>query len=247
VPCQRAGRSNALGLPDRTVQVRARGFVSCVKDRGVRALPVIGDGVEQALASGRVACPDCGGCASASVSDSNRADRHRYARRAPRPGAVAGGRRAPPLEARGARPRGRPVPRKSARTAGWGSTSSTLVSCHSRWGGPEAEQELEPRGGRELLVDQTSSGPLVSGASAPQPADTPELGTHGPPRGPMVASGPTDASVSQRAIRRSYPRAEPSALAVHAGICAGAGRALKSEGPSLPRSTDLGINLAAYC
>jgi Reverse transcriptase (RNA-dependent DNA polymerase) len=51
---------------------------------------------------------------------------------------------------------------------------------------------------------------LAPGAAAPQPADPPELGTHGPPRHPVAAPGPDHAPMAERAIRRSYPRQEPS-------------------------------------
>ena len=62
---------------------------------------------------------------------------------------------------------------------------------------------------------------LAPGATAPQPADPPELGTHGPPRHPVAAPGPDHASMAERAVRRSYPRQEPSAVIPLAGICGG--------------------------
>src|ERR1035441_8173403 len=62
---------------------------------------------------------------------------------------------------------------------------------------------------------------LVPGAAAPQPAHPPELGTHGPSRHPVAAPGPDHAPLAERAIRRPHPKQEPSALAAHAGICAG--------------------------
>ena len=42
--------------------------------------------------------------------------------------------------------------------------------------------------------------------------------------------------LARRSLRRSHPREEPSALAVHAGICAGGGSNPNGEDPSLPRS-----------
>jgi len=49
-------------------------------------------------------------------------------------------------------------------------------------------------------------------------------GTHGPPRHPVAAPGPDHASMAERAVRRSHPRQEPSAVIPLAGICAGAAR-----------------------
>src|ERR1019366_6935113 len=47
----------------------------------------------------------------------------------------------------------------------------------------------------------------------------------------MAPSRPHHASLAERPVRRPYPRQEPSALAVHAGICAGG----RPQGRSLPR------------
>jgi hypothetical protein len=51
----------------------------------------------------------------------------------------------------------------------------------------------------------------------------------------MAPAGPDLASLARRAIPRSYPSQEPSELKLTLGSVRGAGRALKSEGPSLPR------------
>jgi hypothetical protein len=53
----------------------------------------------------------------------------------------------------------------------------------------------------------------------------------------MVTTRPRDASLPGSEIRRSHPREEPSALGVHAGICAGGGQQWRS----LPRSKTLRI------
>ena len=47
--------------------------------------------------------------------------------------------------------------------------------------------------------------------------------------------------MAQRALRRQYPRQEPRALAVHAGICAGGSPSPQGEGLSLPRLIDLDV------
>ena len=72
---------------------------------------------------------------------------------------------------------------------------------------------------------------LVPGVTAPQPAHPPELGTHGSSCHPMATSCPDHASMAKHAIRRPHPRQEPSALAAHAGICAGG----RWQQRSLPR------------
>jgi hypothetical protein len=74
---------------------------------------------------------------------------------------------------------------------------------------------------------------LAPGATAPQPADPPELGTPGPPRRPVATPGLDHASMAEHAVRRSYPRQEPSAVIPLAGICAGAAR---KGGPYRDRS-----------
>ena len=48
----------------------------------------------------------------------------------------------------------------------------------------------------------------------------------------MAPTRPRDASIPDRALQRSHPRQEPSALAAHAGICAGG----RPKGRSLPQS-----------
>ena len=59
------------------------------------------------------------------------------------------------------------------------------------------------------------------GASAPQPARPPDLGANAPPRATMAPATQDHAPLAYRSILRSYPSQEPSALAAHAGICAG--------------------------
>jgi len=87
----------------------------------------------------------------------------------------------------------------------------------------------QPQGGGG--VPHPGDTALAGGAAAPQPALPPGLETHEPPGGPVAAASPRGASVPRRAPWRSYPRQEPSALAAHAGICAGG----RPQGRSLPR------------
>ena len=82
---------------------------------------------------------------------------------------------------------------------------------------------------------------LVSGAAAPQPAHQPHVGAHEPSRGSLAPARQDHASLAQRALRRQYPRQEPRALAVHAGICAGGSPSPQGEGLSLPRLLDLDL------
>jgi len=72
---------------------------------------------------------------------------------------------------------------------------------------------------------------LVRGASAPRPATPPQLAADAPLRGAMAPSRPHHAPLARSAIRRPHPSQEPSALAAHAGICAGG----RPQGRSLPR------------
>jgi len=72
---------------------------------------------------------------------------------------------------------------------------------------------------------------LVRGAPAPRPATPPQLAADAPPRGTMAPSRPHHPPLARRAIPRSHPSQEPSALAAHAGICAGG----RPQGRSLPR------------
>jgi hypothetical protein len=73
---------------------------------------------------------------------------------------------------------------------------------------------------------------LVQGAAAPQPTHSPQLDADEPPGNSMATTRPHEASLPKRALRRQDPRQEPSALAAHAGICAGG----RLQGRSLPRS-----------
>jgi hypothetical protein len=72
---------------------------------------------------------------------------------------------------------------------------------------------------------------LVQGATAPQPAQAPELGADEPPRDTMATARPIPASLPRRTVQRHYPRQEPSAVVPLAGICAGG----RPQGRSLPR------------
>lgn len=67
---------------------------------------------------------------------------------------------------------------------------------------------------------------------APQPTHSSHLDANEPPSNSMATTRPHEASLPKRAFRRQDPRQEPSALAAHAGICAGA----RPQGRSLPRS-----------
>ncbi len=82
-------------------------------------------------------------------------------------------------------------------------------------------------------VPRSGNLALVPVATAPQPAHTPELGAHDPHRQPIATARSPNASLAPHALRRPHPREEPSALAAHAGICAGGRRRRRS----LPRST----------
>ena len=81
-------------------------------------------------------------------------------------------------------------------------------------------------------LPQPGDTALVSGATAPQPAHAPDVGADGPPRARWLPPARILHPWPERAIRRPHPRQEPSALAAHAGICAGGRR----QGRSLPRS-----------
>src|SRR5439155_8229230 len=74
---------------------------------------------------------------------------------------------------------------------------------------------------------------LAPSATAPQPAHAGDLGADLSPRRPMATACPHPAPLARRPLLRSYPRQEPSALAAHAGICAGG----RQQRRSLPRST----------
>src|SRR3954447_18146551 len=73
---------------------------------------------------------------------------------------------------------------------------------------------------------------LAQGAPAPQPAHEPDLEAHVPAGESMAPLLPHPAPKTNRAVRRPHPRQEPSALNVHAGICAGG----RPRGRSLPRT-----------
>jgi hypothetical protein len=81
---------------------------------------------------------------------------------------------------------------------------------------------------------------LATGASASQPASSPELGSDSPPDHSVAAACPNTASLSRGALRRSYPRQEPSAVVPHAGICAGG----RPQGRSLPQSASTSLTMS---
>src|SRR6202521_3108525 len=54
----------------------------------------------------------------------------------------------------------------------------------------------------------------------------------------MATTTPRPAPLARTAIRRHYPRQEPSAVVLHAGICAGGGGSRLGEALSLPRQED---------
>ena len=77
---------------------------------------------------------------------------------------------------------------------------------------------------------------LAASAPAPQPENPDDVGTHVSHRQPLAPQTPHPAPLARRTLRRQYPRQEPGALDVHAGIGPGGGR----QRPSLP-------GLAALC
>ena len=134
---------------------------------------------------------------------------------------------------------------------------ATPASAHPR-AGPVAGQ----RGARALRLlrrarqqravsglPQPGHPALVRGATAPQPA--PRLNWERMNRiaDPMAPTRPHHASLPRRALRRPHPRQEPSALAAHAGICAGGrpqGRSLPGQalpGPTVPWMGAVGASL----
>ena len=58
-------------------------------------------------------------------------------------------------------------------------------------------------------------------STAPKPTQPPGLETHESSLNPLAPTRPHHAPLPRKALRRSHPRQEPSALAAHAGICAG--------------------------
>src|SRR5262249_49402233 len=81
-------------------------------------------------------------------------------------------------------------------------------------------------------LPDTGDPALARGSAKPQPARLPKLEPDKPSRGPVAPATPHPAPLPRRALPRSHPRQEPSALAAHAGICAGG----RPQGRSLPRS-----------
>ncbi len=84
--------------------------------------------------------------------------------------------------------------------------------------------------GRPGLPD-TGDPALARGSAKPEPARLPELEPDEPPRDAVAPATPHPAPLPGRTLPRSHPRQEPSALAAHAGICAGG----RPQGRSLPR------------
>ena len=111
-------------------------------------------------------------------------------------------------------------PESSARRWAGCLTRTSATTCAATATLRSAEQQR-----RDHRVPDPGNQALVPRAPAPQPALTPGLGTHEPPRVSMATARPRDAPLPRSALRRQNPREEPSALAVHAGIYAGGGRA----------------------
>src|ERR1019366_6129040 len=88
---------------------------------------------------------------------------------------------------------------------------------------------------RDPSLPEPGDPAMAQGATAPQPAQSPELAANASPRPTMAPASPDHASSTQPAIQRQNPSQEPSALAVHAGICAGGRPSPQGEGRSLPR------------
>ena len=82
-------------------------------------------------------------------------------------------------------------------------------------------------------LPDTGDPALARGSAEPEPARPPELEPDEPPRDAVAPATPHPAPLPGRTLPRSHPRQEPSALAAHAGICAGG----RPQGLSLPRST----------
>src|SRR5438034_5505391 len=89
------------------------------------------------------------------------------------------------------------------------------------------------QGGQRLPVPGDPA--LAPRAPASQPAQQPELEAHVPPRATIAPTSPDHPPLARRAIPRPYPSQEPSELKLTPGSVRGAGRTLKSKGPSLPR------------
>ena len=77
--------------------------------------------------------------------------------------------------------------------------------------------------GRRLSVLLLGGSPLAPIALAAQPEGKGAVVAHGAVPHPVDPSGSNPPSLARAAFRRLDPRQEPSALAAHAGICAGGG------------------------
>jgi group II intron reverse transcriptase/maturase len=76
---------------------------------------------------------------------------------------------------------------------------------------------------RRLGIPSRGSQTLAPRAVAAKPEGSCPVDAHGTLSQPMDPISPSSSSLARRAVQRSYPRQEPSALAAHAGICAGGG------------------------
>jgi hypothetical protein len=83
----------------------------------------------------------------------------------------------------------------------------------------------QPRGAARLPLLRHRA--LVPGATASQSALTPDVEADAVPPSSIATVAADRPSLAGRPLRRSYPREEPSELAVHAGICAGGGSSSK--------------------
>jgi RNA-directed DNA polymerase len=77
-------------------------------------------------------------------------------------------------------------------------------------------------------LPKTADPTLAPSAPAPQPERPAHLEATARPRSPMATGTPDPSSLAQPPLRRQNPREEPSALNVHAGICAGGRRQRRS-------------------
>ena len=102
-----------------------------------------------------------------------------------------------------------PSPSRGSGWAAWCEGTAVLRRARQHQGG-----------GR---VPQTGGPALAPGASAPQPAHRADVGANAAVSQTLDPAGQDHASLAQRALRRQDPRQEPSAVAAHAGICAGGG------------------------
>jgi hypothetical protein len=84
---------------------------------------------------------------------------------------------------------------------------------------------------------------LASGASSSQPENQDELAADATPLGALPPSRPLHPPMARPALRRQNPSQEPSALAAHAGICAGgrSQRAVPTGAPGMTSSSGVQV------